>query len=100
MMQVHAKHALDESGNDQVLVIRSPSGNTDAIVMATVHHPTECVIIDSGNGKSRNMILCDQNNEFIIGNDNIDNVQQRQVSTHSLNVIMHPHFSAKEKLLH
>ena len=45
--------------------------------MATVHHPTECVIIDSGNGKSRNMILCDQNNEFIIGNDNIDNVQQR-----------------------
>ena len=75
MMQVHAKHALDESGNDQLLVIRSPSGNTDAIVMATVNHPTERVIIDNGNGKSRKMILCDQNNEFIIDNDNIDNVQ-------------------------
>ena len=75
MMQVHPKHALDESGNDQLLVIRSPSGNTDAIVMATVNHPTERVIIDNGNGKSRKMILCDQNNEFIIDNDNIDNIQ-------------------------
>ena len=43
--------------------------------MATVNHPTERVIIDNGNGKSRKMILCDQNNEFIIDNDNIDNVQ-------------------------
>ena len=75
MMQVHPKHALDESGNDQLLVIRSPSGNTDAIVMATVNHPIERVIIDNGNGKSRKMILCDQNNEFVIDNDNIDNVQ-------------------------
>ena len=43
--------------------------------MATVNHPIERVIIDNGNGKSRKMILCDQNNEFVIDNDNIDNVQ-------------------------
>ena len=77
MMQVHAKHALDESDTDQLLVIRSPSGDTDVILMAIIHHPTERVIIHNGNGESRRMIVCGQNidNEFIIDNDNIDNVQ-------------------------
>ena len=58
---MHAKHALDESGNDQLVVIRSPSGDTDVIVMAIVHHPTERMIIDNGNGESRRMIVCNQN---------------------------------------
>ena len=77
MMQVHAKHALDEYDNDQLPVIRSPSDETDVILMAIVHHPTERVVIDNDNGESRRMIVCDQNidNEFIIDIDNIDNVQ-------------------------
>ena len=29
--------------------------------MVIVHHPTERVIIDNGNGESRRMIVCDQN---------------------------------------
>ena len=45
--------------------------------MAIIHHPTERVIIHNGNSESRRMIVCGQNidNEFIIDNDNIDNVQ-------------------------
>ena len=58
---MHAKHAFDESGNDQRLVIRSRSGDKDIIVMTIVHHPTERVIIDNGNGESRRMIVYDQN---------------------------------------
>ena len=58
---MHAKHALDESGNDQLVVIRSPSCDTDVIVMTTVHHPTKRLIVDNGNGESRRMIVCDKN---------------------------------------
>ena len=58
---MHAKHALYESGNDQLVAMRSSSGDTDVTVMAIVHHPTERVIIDNGNGESRRMIVCDQN---------------------------------------
>ena len=43
MIQMHAKHVLDESGNNQLVVIRSSLGDTDATVMAIVHHPTERV---------------------------------------------------------
>ena len=58
---MNAKHALDESRNDQLVVIRSPSGDTDVIVMAIVNHPTERVIIDNSNGESKRMIVCNQN---------------------------------------
>ena len=58
---MHAKHALDESDNNQLVVIRSPSGDANVIVMAVVHHPTERVITDNSNGESRRMIVCDQN---------------------------------------
>ena len=46
--------------NDQLVVILSPSGDRDVIVMAIVHHSTECVTIDNGNSESRRMIVCDQ----------------------------------------
>ena len=46
--------------NDQLVVILSPSGDRDVIVMAIVHHSTERVIIDNGNSESRRMIVCDQ----------------------------------------
>ena len=49
------------SANDQLVVILSPLGDTDVIVIAIVHHWTENVIIDNGNGKSREMIVYDQN---------------------------------------
>ena len=48
------------SANDQLDVILSPSGDTNAIVMAIIHHSTERVIIDNGNIESRRMIACDQ----------------------------------------
>ena len=58
---MHAKHALDKSGNDQLVVIWSPSGDTDVIVMAIVHHLTERLIIDNSIDESRRMMVCDQN---------------------------------------
>ena len=58
---MHAKHGLDDSGNDQLVVIRSPLDDTFVIVIVIVHHLTERVVIDSGNGESRRMILCNQN---------------------------------------
>ena len=50
------KHVLNASINDHLAVIRSPSGDTDVIVIALVHHSIERVIIDNGNGESRRMI--------------------------------------------
>ena len=58
---MHAKHALGKSGNDQLVVIWSPSGDTDVIVMAIVHHLTERLIIDNSISESRRMMVCDQN---------------------------------------
>ena len=73
---MHIKHALDDSRNDQLVVIQSPSSNTDVNAMTIVHHPTEQVILDNGNGQSR-----------------------RKIMSMSNYVIILPHFSAKEKLL-
>ena len=62
--------------NDQLVVILSPSGDRDVIVMAIVHHSTERVIIDNGNSESRRMIVCDQT---------IDNEQRSEmIGFHSL----------------
>lgn len=58
---MHIKHALDDSRNDQLVVIQSPSSNTDVNAMTIVHHPTEQVILDNGNGQSRRKIMCNQN---------------------------------------
>ena len=46
--------------NDQIVVILSPSGDRDVIVMVIVHHSTERIIINNGNSESRRMIVCDQ----------------------------------------
>ena len=61
MIYLHPKHTLDESGNNQLVVIRSPSGDIDVIVIAIVHHPTKRVIINNGNGESTRMVVCEQN---------------------------------------
>ena len=46
--------------NDELVVVLSPLGDRDVIVMAIVHNSIERVIIDNGNSESRGMIVCDQ----------------------------------------
>ena len=79
--------------NDQLVVILSPSGDRDVIVMAIVHHSTERVIIDNGNSESRRMIVCDQT---------IDNEQRSEmIGFHSLTGYDYTFsfFSKEKKLL-
>ena len=78
--------------NDQLVVILSPSGDRDVIVMAFVHHSTERVIIDNGNSESRRMIVCDQT---------IDNEQRSEmIGFHSLSGYDYTSsFFSKEKRL-